>query len=157
MEQSVKIIKNLLGEFVTADVVKEATQKEYNQREWNNTVDRYSKYDEVRFFKTPGIIYDFNYYVIYITDGIRLLNEVAYSSCLSSGSFSYGFFIEGFKDKELASKLKELDSELYKDLDKDKLTILENSDGRISTHDKAREYMRTETKSLMTRFFTKLF
>ena len=155
MGQSVKILKNIVGEFVSAEVVKEATQKEYNQREWNNTVDRYSKYDEVRFFKTPGTIYDFNYYVIYIADGIRFLGEISYGSSLSSGSFVYGFFTEGVKDKEVLEKLKDFPD--FENFGQDSLTILCHSEGRIATHEKARQYMRDETEVLKGRFFTKLF
>jgi hypothetical protein len=155
MEASVKIIKNLRGEFVEAAQVKEATQKEYNQREWNNTIDRHSKYDEVRFFKTPGTIYEYDYYVIYVTDGIRFLGQVSYSSSLTSGGFAYGFFTEGVKDKnilELVSKHPEL-----KGIEEDSLTILVHSEGRIGTHGKARNYMREQTKDLPNRFFTKQF
>lgn len=156
MEASVKIIKNLRGEFVEAAQVKEATQKEYNQREWNNTVDRFSKYDEIQFFKTPGTIYAYGYYAIYIADGMRLLREVSYSSCLSSGGFAYGFFTKGMEDREAALELVSKHPEL-KGIEEDSLTILVHSDGRVGTHDAARNYMREQTKDLVNRFFTKEF
>tara|TARA_R110000822_G_scaffold98828_1_gene223344 strand:+ start:3134 stop:3601 length:468 start_codon:yes stop_codon:yes gene_type:complete len=155
MENSVKIIKNLKGEFVGAQQVKEATQKEYNQNEWNKTIDSYSKYDEVRFFKTKGSIYEFDYYAIYVVDGMRFLQVISYGSSLSSGGFAFGFFTEGNKDPmilELMAKHKELEG-----MDQDSLTILEHSQGRIATHGKARQWMREQTLSVETRFFTKAF
>lgn len=154
--ESVKIIKNLVGEFVSSEVVKAATQREYNSSEWNKTVDRYSKYEEVQFFKTPGTIYEFNYYVVYIADGIRFLGEVTYSSCLSNGSFSYGFFMVGMKDKEAVEKLVAVYPEM-KDIGKDSLTCLSHTAGRIGTSIEARVWMRKETANLKTRFFTKCF
>ena len=155
MESSVKILKNLVGEFVTAEVVKEATQKEYNQSEWNRTVDRYSKYSEVKFFKTEGTIYDFNYYVIYIADGIRFLSQVSYGSCLSNGSFAYGYFTEGFKDKKVLEKVKDIPG--FENFGQDQLTILSHSVGRINTSVEARNYMKEETRTLSSRFYTKEF
>jgi hypothetical protein len=156
MEASVKIIKNLSGEFVKATQVKEATQKEYNQREWNNTVGRYSKYGEVTFFKTPGTIYEYDYYAIYIADGIRFLANISYSSSLTNGGFAYGFFTKGMEDREAALELVSKHPEL-KGIEEDSLTILVHSDGRIGTHGKARNYMREQTRDLQNRFFTKEF
>tara|TARA_R110000782_G_scaffold107898_2_gene196294 strand:+ start:986 stop:1453 length:468 start_codon:yes stop_codon:yes gene_type:complete len=155
MENSVKIIKNLKGDFVDAKEVKDATQKDYNQSEWNKTIDSYSKYDEAVFFKTKGSIYEFDYYAIYIVDGIRFLQEISYGSSLSSGGFAFGFFTEGNKDPmilELMAKHKELEG-----IDQDCLTILEHSQGRIATHKEARDYMRKQTQSLSSRFYTKAF
>lgn len=151
-----RILKNLVGEFVSAQVVKAATQKEYNQREWNNTVDRYSKYDECRFFKTPGTIYEFDYYVVYVADGIRFLGQVSYGSCLSSGGFVYGFFTKGMEDKEAALELISKYPEL-KYMEQDSLTILGFKKGRLDTSEKTRSFMREQTADLGTRFFTKLF
>jgi hypothetical protein len=152
---SVSIIKNLKGEFVGVEQVKEATQKDYNQTAWNKTVDSYTKYDEVRFFKTTGSIYEFDYYAIYVVEGIRFLQVISYGSSLSSGGFAFGFFIKGNKEPEmleLIKKHKELEG-----MDQDSLTILEHSEGRIATHKLARNYMREETKKIETRFYTKCF
>jgi hypothetical protein len=156
MSTPVSIIKNIKGEFVSAQQVKEATQKEYNQSAWNKTVDSYSKYDDCRFFKTPGNIYEFDYLVIYIADGIRFLGEVSYGSSMTSGGFVFGFFMEGNKDPKMLELVK-LHPEL-EGMDQDSLTILGFGDaGRIATNGKARAEMRNETAKLATRFFTKLF
>jgi hypothetical protein len=155
MTQSIKILKNLVGEFVTVETVKEATQKEYNQSIWNNTVDRYNKYDEVKFFKTPGTIYEFNYYVIYVVEGIRFLQEISYVSSLTSGGFAFGFFTEGIKDKELLEKLKDVEG--LEDLGKDSITILSFTEGRVDVTKETRQFMKLETEELNTRFFTKSF
>jgi len=155
MTQSIKILKNLVGEFVTVETVKEATQKEYNQSIWNNTVDRYNKYDEVKFFKTPGTIYEFNYYVIYVVEGIRFLQEISYGSSLTNGGFAFGFFTEGIKDKELLEKLKDVEG--FEDFGKDSITILSFTEGRIDTTKEARQFMKLETEKLNIRFFTKSF
>ena len=156
MEKSVKVLKTLKGEFVTAEVVKEATQKEYNQREWNKLVDRYSTYSEVKFFKTPGTIYDFNYYVIYVADGIRFLIEVSYGGCLSNGGYSFGFFTEGLKDKEQFEKIVSQYPDMV-GIDKDTLTFLSYNEGRIADSLSNRVQMREETKSVVTRFYSKVF
>jgi len=155
MENSVKIIKNLKGEFVGAQEVKEATQKDYNQSSWNQTVDSYSKYEGVKFFKAKGNIYEFDYYAIYKADGIRFLQVVSYGGSLSSGGFAFGFYTEGNKDPkmlELMKKHKELEG-----MDQDSLTIIEHTQGRIGTHELARVHMRQQTKNLSSRFFTKAF
>jgi hypothetical protein len=156
MTQSVRILKNLVGEFVTPNEVKEASQKDYNQSIWENTVDRYLKYDEVRFFKTTGTHYEFDYYVIYLIEGIRFLGLVSYGSSLTNGGFAFGFFTEGMKDKEMVAKLVKEVPEL-KGIENDSLTILTHNEGRISTGHKARNWMKTESASLNTRFFTKEF
>jgi hypothetical protein len=156
MLESVKILKNLSGKFVSAEEVKQATQKDYNQYEWNKTVDGYLMAQEVRFFKTKGSIYDFDYYVIYLVDGIRFLQEVSYSSSLTSGGFAYGFFTMGLDDEEACKKVVEKFPELA-GIEHDKLTILSHNDGRIATHAKARAWMREESAKLPTCFFTKKF
>jgi hypothetical protein len=156
MSVATQIIKNIKGEFVSAQTVKEATQKDYNKSAWEKTVDRYSGYDDCRFFKTPGNIYEYDYLVVYIADGIRFLGEVSYSSSMTSGGFVFGFFTEGNKDPKMLELVK-----LYPELegmDQDSLTILGFGDaGRIATTDQARVEMRRETNKLSTRFFTKKF
>ena len=156
MTVSTKIIKNLLGEFVSPEVVKLAQQKDYNMSVWNRNVDAYNKYSEVKFFKTEGTIYAFDYYVIYIVDGIRFLGKVEYSSSLSSGGFCFGFFNEGIKDIKILEALQVLPE--YKDIHLDSLTILGYENNfRISTCNKARQEMREETIKNKSRFFTKEF
>lgn len=154
----VKILKNLVGEFVGEQTVREATQKEYNQKEWNKIVERYIQTGEVKFFKTPGTIYEFDYYAIYTIDGIRMLKEISYSSCLSSARFVFGFYTEGCKNEEMVAKLKALEPEIYKNFDKDQLTILGFAKGgRISPDKETLKAMRKETKSVKERFFTNEF
>ena len=61
--------------------------REYNPSEWDKTISRFIKYDEVQFYKLPkgnGYEYD-RYYAVYTTnEGIRFMNSVSYSSCLNS-------------------------------------------------------------------------
>ena len=157
MEASVKIIKNLRGEFVEAAQVKFSNQFNKDRRyqsSWNMEVDRFSNLN-ARFFKTPGTIYPFDYYVIYVADGMRFLKQLSYCSSLTNGGFAYGFFTEGIKNQEtleLVAKHPEL-----KGIEEDSLTILVSSEGRVGTHGKARNYMREQTRDLQNRFFTKEF
>jgi hypothetical protein len=154
--ESVKIIKTLAGEFVSSEVVKAGEQREYNQSEWNKAVNRYSEYAECKFFKVAGNIYEFDYYVIYIADGIRFLGEVTYGGSMTNGGFAFGFFTEGIKDKGVLAKLKDYPE--LKGMGEDSLTILApGNDTRIGTHGAAREWMRKQTMDIKCRFFTKQF
>lgn len=152
-----KIITKLSGEFVTPEVVKEAKQKDYNTYEWKKTVDSYCKYDDVKFLQTENAIdqyYTHNYYVTYVVEGIRFMQEVRYGSCLSSAGFAYGFITNGLKDPEACKKILEIMPEL-EGLDKDSFTIMSfDNDGRLANNKQAREYMRHETKESQNRFFT---
>ena len=127
---------------VTAEQVKEATQKDYNQREWNKTVDRYLGYDSnAKFYCTPGRIYSMDYYVVYMTrEGIRFLAEVQYGSSLSSGGFAFGWF----HTVEEVTTMK----------------VCAYEEGRISGQDEtARQYMVAESQftTFGEKFFTKVF
>ena len=156
MKNEVKIIKKLMGEFVTAEIVKNADQKDYNQRTWNDIVNRYCKYEDVKFLKVPGTIYSFDYWVTYVADGIRFLKEVSYGSSLSNSGFTYGFITNGMKDKEAYEKVIKIMPELV-DCDKDSYTIMSYPDDKRLPNDKVyRDYMRLETK-LTNRFFTNCF
>lgn len=152
-----KVITTLRGEFVTPEVVKDAKQKDYNQSVWEQTVERYNKYSDAKFLQVAskeGDYYPFKYYVTYIADGIRFMQEVSYGSCLSNAGFAYGFITNGLKDPEACKKVLEIMPEL-EGLDKDSFTIMSyDNDGRLANNKKARDYMRHETGDSVNRFYT---
>jgi hypothetical protein len=80
-----------LAKLMTADEVKADEMKNYNEREWIKTVDRYLKYDDVQFYKVgKDKIYSYDrFFVVYtLPEGLRLMASMDYSSSLSSGGFA---------------------------------------------------------------------
>ena len=115
---------------LTVEQVKENPRSEYNKREWGKIVDRYENMEAT--FITDGE----NIYVIYIFDGIRFLKEITYSSSLSVGGFSWGYF--DFKN----------------------ITVYSYEEGRIEDSVVNRSIMRADTlKDCFSskRFYTKVF
>jgi hypothetical protein len=80
------IIHKLTKEQILANPV-----REYNPHEWTKTVERYAKYDDVQFYIEPKetSVWDYDrFYAVYTTpEGIRLFNQISYSSCLSNNGF----------------------------------------------------------------------
>lgn len=74
---------------MTKEQMLDDPMKEYNASIWRGTVERYAKYPECSFYKLPADeVYSYDrFYAIYIADGIRFMNRVAYGSCLSNGGF----------------------------------------------------------------------
>jgi hypothetical protein len=70
--------------------VKNDSIREYNPREWNKVVERYSNYSNVEFFKVEkNDVFQYDrFFVKYeLTDGMIFFNSLSYSSSLSSGGF----------------------------------------------------------------------
>lgn len=63
---------------------------EYNAKEWQKKIDRYSALPECKFYRAKpqrGYEYD-RFYVVYVTpEEIRFFNEVSYTGSLSSNGF----------------------------------------------------------------------
>jgi hypothetical protein len=76
---------------MSAEQMKNDPKSEYNPQEWYRSVDGYSKYGDVQFYKverdeTYG--YD-RFYVVYtLHEGLRLLNEFGYGGSLTSHGFT---------------------------------------------------------------------
>jgi hypothetical protein len=88
LAQGVKAIK------MTAEQVKADTAREYNQQVWEQNVNRYSKYDDVQFYKvSKDDVYAYDrFFVVYtLPEGLRLLADFGYSSSLTSGGFYMAF------------------------------------------------------------------
>lgn len=75
---------------MTAQEVKNDSQRDYNPREWERAVDRMSNYSDVEFYKVDkgnGYEYD-RFFVIYtLPEGLRLLGSLSYSGSMTNGGF----------------------------------------------------------------------
>jgi hypothetical protein len=85
-----EIVKEVLSvDELSIDQIR-SENREYNAKEWDKTIDRFSKYPNVKFYVArPQRGYDYSrYYATYETpEGINFLGEVSYSSCLSNTGF----------------------------------------------------------------------
>lgn len=82
---------------MTAEEIRNDKARDYNPREWDKVIDRFITYRETEFFKLPegnGYGYDRFYAVYTLSDGMRVMNSVGYSSSLSSGGFAEAFIFE---------------------------------------------------------------
>jgi hypothetical protein len=83
---------------VSADFVKAHSCREYNPKEWDNTVNRFNKYKDVKWYYAEpqgGYAYERFYCEYTIEEGLRIFNKVSYSSCLSGGGFIRIVIING--------------------------------------------------------------
>lgn len=83
-------VKNFTLVSITAEEIRNNSIREYNAREWDKTIDRFLKFDNVQFYILPkGNGYDYDrFYVVYsLENGFRLFNQVCYSTCLSNGGY----------------------------------------------------------------------
>ena len=79
---------------MTAEQVKADSAREYNQQVWEQNVNRYSKYDDVQFYKVcRDEVYAYDrFFVVYtLPEGLRLLGDFGYSSSLTNGGFFMAF------------------------------------------------------------------
>lgn len=70
--------------------VKNDSIREYNPREWDKVVNRYSQFSNVEFFKVEkNDVYGYDrFFVKYeLTDGMIYFNSLSYSSSLTNGGF----------------------------------------------------------------------
>jgi len=70
------------------------SKKEYNSYEWVRTVKGYLKYGDVKFYERVNGPHSYDeIFVVYTLDeGLRLMNSVSYSSCLSNAGFVKVYF-----------------------------------------------------------------
>lgn len=74
----------------------ESEHKDYNAYEWSKKVEMYAEYPECQFYESreKKEYGKFPIYAIYVADGIRFMQEVKYSSALSSSGLIEGRRIE---------------------------------------------------------------
>lgn len=76
---------------LTEEEIRNNSARDYNPREWDNTISRYAKYGDVKFYICPkgnGYEYDRFYATYTIEEGITLLNGVSYGACIHNGGFA---------------------------------------------------------------------
>jgi len=62
---------------------------EYNIIEWKRIVNRFNSYSECKFYEWMDSPNSYKtIFAVYIADGIRFMNEVSYSSCISTMGFT---------------------------------------------------------------------
>ena len=70
---------------VKKDEVVNSSRNEYNPKEWSKKVESYSKMNNVSFYKDHA---KESFYAVYsLEDGIRFIQEICYTGCLSSNGF----------------------------------------------------------------------
>ena len=93
-----EIMKQVLNVVELTSEEIRSENREYNPREWDNVINRYLKYSDVKFYKAEpqrGYAYA-RYYAVYtIEEGITLMNDVSYSSSLSNGGFAQVIIVAG--------------------------------------------------------------
>ena len=78
---------------LTATEIRNDESRDYNPREWDKVIDRFLAYRDAEFFKIPNG-YDRFYAVYTLSDGMRVMNSLGYSSSLTSGGFAEAFIFE---------------------------------------------------------------
>lgn len=106
MTNELKLIYSNLKEITETEL--RLMNREYNPKAWDETVSRFAKHKDIKFYLVPvqgGFSYE-RYLAVYtIPEGITLVNEVSYSSCLSNSGFCRVHFIG---DKMYSQLLKDL-------------------------------------------------
>ena len=130
---------------MNAEQVKNDSIREYNPQSWIQIVDRYSKYQNVEFYKIEkNDIYAYDrFFVVYtLNDGLRLLNTLSYSSSITNGGF-YQVFINEFEvtfNEKNEPTIKYFDNnEVYINIKK--LTFSNGEEGALSNNSNARTFM----------------
>ena len=79
--------KEITVNLVSKAEAKALSNRDYNPRIWESTIESYFKYENVILYTTPGTIYETDLFVIYTLDsGLRFRQKISYSSCLSAGT-----------------------------------------------------------------------
>lgn len=143
---------------MTAEAVKQHSKREYNPRVWEQTVDRYMKYENVEFYLLDKHNSYDEFFVIYtLPSGLRLMNTVSYSSCLSSNGFLELDVIERDMDAliedMLADKFVEMKDYMF---DTDRVLLRCRTESTYNTTPEARDYM-TERSTRFGHVFTKQY
>lgn len=75
---------------ITQQQAIDSPRNEYNYSEWKKTIERYTQYKDVQFFRKDK---SEDVYVVYtIEDGLRIFTEVTYHSMLHNGGFKSVWF-----------------------------------------------------------------
>lgn len=83
------IVKEISVTEVSIDDAKNHSRREYNPNSWSRSIDMYSRFPECKFYASD----DEKLYAIYVANGIRFMQEVSYSSCLSGSGFQQGVVV----------------------------------------------------------------
>lgn len=142
LKEKFMIIEGLV--ILSPETVKELPRSSYNAYEWGRIVDSYTKYQPCVFYHSPET--DCTYVVYRIKEGIKLLGEVTYSSCLSNTGFIRA------KITEIHDGLHTLKTEVFK-ITKPDGTVVE---GRADNSAGNRKIMAMES-NLEGTIFTTLF
>lgn len=131
--------KEIISRLFTVEIISEDQirneNREYNPREWDKVIDRYSKYSPIFYKVSPQGGYDYTRcFAEYKSDGINFFKSVCYSSSLSSGGFS---------------KIVILNNIAYRFLVKD----INGNIGRIANNHFNRNVMRRDNDSLYSNEF----
>ena len=77
---------------ITVDDVRNHSNREYNPAEWNKAIDRFLKFQDVKFFiytaEASGDDYDRIFAIYRIKEGFRILNELDYCTAISNAGFA---------------------------------------------------------------------
>lgn len=117
METQLEVPKKMMQlEPITEEQIRQMNRS-YNPAVWDKTIDRFASYGDIQFYVAPAdkhYSYD-RYYAVYNTDdGVRMFNEVCYSTSLTSKGFAwviipdwdgggfdkYGVYLKLFSDKD---------------------------------------------------------
>jgi hypothetical protein len=80
------IVKEISVTEVSIDNAKNHSRREYNPGAWSRSIDMYSRFPECKFYASDND----RLYAVYVADGVRFMQEVSYSSCLSGAGFQQG-------------------------------------------------------------------
>jgi hypothetical protein len=145
---------------MTAEAVKQHSKREYNPRVWEETVDRYLKYDKVEFYlldRDKHKSYD-EFFVIYtLPSGLRLMGSLSYSSSLTSAGFYelnlLDHDMDALIEDVLAGKPVDMKDYLF---ETDRVLLQSRTDVTYKTTPEARDYM-TEGSTRFGFIFTKQY
>lgn len=100
------LLKEVLSiEELTIDQIRKEGRG-YNPAEWDKIINRFSSYNNVKFYVARaqrGYSYDRFYATYTIPEGINIMNEVSYSSCIHNGGFCLVYIIAGILYTKLLS------------------------------------------------------
>ena len=143
---------------MTAEQVKNDSKREYNPQVWIDTVDSYSKYKNVEFYKVEkNDIFNYDkFFVVYtLEEGLRLLNQLSYGGSLTNGGF-YKVFVTNFEvtyNENNEPSVKSLDNnEVYINIHK--LTFSNGEIGALDNSLKSRKFM-TEQSNKWNQIWSK--
>jgi hypothetical protein len=106
--------KTMKATIISTEQIRNCETRAYNPSEWDRAIDRFLKFQEVKFYHVPkGDGYDYDrYYAEYLLpEGLRLFNSVSYSSTLCNSGFGRVDIANITEDGKTFSDLLDLVSE----------------------------------------------